>query len=547
MDKNKIKILIVDDESLIRELYKRVLEKINIDFDEADSFEKTIQFIKLNYYNIVILDLKLADTDGITLLKEIKRLCFGCEVIVVTGYASLDSSVAAIRAGAYDYITKPIDVDEFSLTINRCIDKQILSKEVGRLKSTVGLYELSKAMTSIMDLQDLLNTMVRIVKQTLVSDTCSVMLMDEATSKLKIMASDGLSDEVINSTELKVGESIAGWVLKEQKPTLLFNGLKKYPQFAHLNPRPEIYSAISVPLIVKDKVIGVVNVSSKDESRNFTTEDMELLAIFASDTALMIENARIHEKLTKYIKMLEESQIKMKELDRLKSEFISNVSHELRTPLTAIKGAVELIMGEIISTAGVTVEKLLNIARNNCDRLTNLISDLLDSVRIEAGKMELNMGKVSLQSIISELNDEFKFLAGHKNLTFAYSGPKSIEDIKGDSERIKQVLNNLLTNAIKFTASGGTITITLEDRNNDVRISVTDTGVGVSPESYDKIFERFHQVDGGLTRQAGGLGLGLFIAKSIVESHDGKIGVESTLGKGSTFFFTLPKHNFVLK
>lgn len=230
---------------------------------------------------------------------------------------------------------------------------------------------------------------------------------------------------------------------------------------------------------------------------------------------------------------------KLKEVDRLKSEFVSLVSHELRTPLTSIKGSIDLLLAGIEGELNQDQTTFLNIVKNNTERLIRLISDLLDLSKIESGKVVMKLRFFNLAQAVSETVDFIKSLADEKGISISKDLPLDIPEILADEDRIRQALTNLLSNAIKYTREGGKVQIKVEARDKEIKVSIKDAGIGIAKENIDKIFERFHPV-APLEMGGKSVGLGLTLTKSIIELHGGKIWVESKLNKGSTFSFTLP-------
>lgn len=229
-----------------------------------------------------------------------------------------------------------------------------------------------------------------------------------------------------------------------------------------------------------------------------------------------------------------------KEIEQMKSDFVALVSHELRTPLTSIYGYTRLILdGKTGGVNETTRDKLVRVERQAL-RLSHLIADLLDLSRIESGRLELRMEPISIRELAWNRLEDFRSQAEEKNIEISFEAPEDLPPVRGDAERIGQVLTNLLSNALKFTPSGGKVRVRLRREGNLLSVQVIDTGMGIPPEERHKIFDKFHQVRNIQARQHGGTGLGLAIAKSIVEAHGGHIWVDSELGKGSDFRFVLP-------
>lgn len=234
---------------------------------------------------------------------------------------------------------------------------------------------------------------------------------------------------------------------------------------------------------------------------------------------------------------------KEKEVERMKSEFISTTWHELRTPLASIKEAVSLISDETTGPVNENQYKFLDIAKRNIDRLSSLVNSLLDLSKIESGRIELERMHIDVNKIAEEAIASLELSAKEKKILLKKQLEKGLPQIWADRSRISQVFTNLISNAMKFSGSGGTITLSTSYYGTDkifLQISVQDTGIGIDKKDFDKLFLRFQQLDSSVTRKAGGAGLGLAISKQIVELHGGKIWVESELGKGSKFSFILP-------
>ncbi|MFN2127127.1 MAG: sensor histidine kinase, partial [Anaerolineales bacterium] len=222
-----------------------------------------------------------------------------------------------------------------------------------------------------------------------------------------------------------------------------------------------------------------------------------------------------------------------------KSEFLANMSHELRTPLNAILGYTELIIDNIYGDVTDKIKDVLERVEKNGQHLLNLINDVLDLSKIEAGRLYLSLNDYSIQDVIQTVFISVEALAGEKNLELKMKVSEGLKTGKGDEQRIAQVILNLVGNAIKFTEQGK-IEVNATVSNESFLISVSDTGPGLSETDQKKIFDEFQQADNSSTRAKGGTGLGLSISKKIVEMHGGRIWVDSILGKGSTFSFTLP-------
>jgi signal transduction histidine kinase len=240
---------------------------------------------------------------------------------------------------------------------------------------------------------------------------------------------------------------------------------------------------------------------------------------------------------------LEKVNEELRKIDAMKSEFVSVASHELRTPLASIKNAVQLILNGKTGEINETQAKFLSMAERNINRLTNILNNLLDLSRIESGKVPMKFEELDLRAPVEFILASFKAQAEEKSIHVRMDFPQEVPSVYADREKLEQILTNLIGNAIKFTPEGGEISIFAKpypEDGNMLALSVSDTGVGIAKDQLDKIFDKFHQVEGSLHRSMSGTGLGLAITKGLVEAHQGKIWAESEVGQGSTFTFTLP-------
>jgi two-component system phosphate regulon sensor histidine kinase PhoR len=229
----------------------------------------------------------------------------------------------------------------------------------------------------------------------------------------------------------------------------------------------------------------------------------------------------------------------LRRLERVRQDFVANVSHEFKTPLTAIQGFTETLLGGALDDPKNNV-RFLHIIRNHAVRLARLTDDLLKLARIEAGKMEVEFFSVGLMELIEGCAETALMKANKKQITLDIEIPPGLPPVRGDAELLKDVLQNLLDNAIQYTPNGGRIRVTAEAGPRDATVTVADTGIGIPLADQERIFERFYRVDAARSREAGGTGLGLSIAKHIMEAHGGRLWVDSEVGKGSRFCFSIP-------
>lgn len=292
-----------------------------------------------------------------------------------------------------------------------------------------------------------------------------------------------------------------------------------------------IRSAIAAPLQAGSRVIGVLYVGSASANQ-FQEEDVSVLVGFASHAAIAIENARLFSEAGKVEAL--------REVDKLRSQLVSTVSHELRTPLAGIKAYATALLRTDLKRSERMQREYLSAIDEDCDRLTTLVEESLDMSRIGAGMPGLNREPLSPANVIDRAISAIRPVAKRRSIT--READPGLPAAWGDPERVHQVLGNLLSNALKFSNPPSPVAVSARSVGEDIRFVVTDHGVGLRAEEYERIFEPFYRGDGGSAGRPRGTGLGLAICKGIVEAHGGRIWVESEAGVGSTFYFTLPKH-----
>ena len=353
----------------------------------------------------------------------------------------------------------------------------------------------------------------------------------------------------INDLDAEVGRYIAGY--DEDRRQLEDGTLSRRPQ-----------SIIYMPLISKDKVLGIVTIQSF-KTQAYTTNHRNVMQSLATYTAIALDNANAYRQLNeqeheirRLFEEAERARGLAEEADAAKSAFLSTVSHELRTPLTSVLGFAKIIKRRLeerifplIQTddrrVRQTVQQVgdnLNVVVSEGERLTKLIDDVLDLAKIEAGKLEWHMDNVVIAEVIDQATAATSSLFDQRGLQLVKEIAPDLPPVTGDRNRLVQVVINLISNAVKFT-DAGSVTCRAAVRDGEIVVSVIDTGLGIAPADHPKVFERFKQVGDTLTDKPKGTGLGLPICREIVEHHEGRIWVESDLGRGSTFSFTLPIHS----
>lgn len=287
-----------------------------------------------------------------------------------------------------------------------------------------------------------------------------------------------------------------------------------------------------VPIRTSEKVIGMFSADNYFSSNPIRDEQVGNLATFANTAGLAVENVRLYNELQNRYEEL-------KILDKLKANFVANITHELRTPLTPVKGYVDALADGTLGALPAEQLKALNIVRENVNAVVSRVNQLVDFALVEQKELKSELQPFDLVKLIQLCADKIEDEAEEKGLKVYRFLPESLPAVNGDPEQIEKVLNSLLHNAVKFTLEGY-IALKVQLQDNLAKIEITDTGIGISGEETDKIFEKFYQVDGSTARKHGGMGIGLSLVKGILEEHNSSVEVSSKVGEGSTFTFTLP-------
>jgi len=398
--------------------------------------------------------------------------------------------------------------------------------------------EIGRLVTSTLDLNTIFSRTVNLVSERFGFYHAAIFIVEETGFNVVLAEATGEGSEEMKRTgrsQQVDNFSIIGRAIQIGAPIVVNNtamdGTHK------LNPYlPFTRAEAVIPLRVGTRVIGVLDIQSPKIDA-FREDDMAVLQILTDQVAIAIDNARSYELSQQAIK-------DMREVDHMKSMFLANMSHELRTPLNSIIGFSRVILKGIDGPVSELQGQDLTAIYNSGQHLLGLINDILDLSKIEAGKMELAFDEVNMTDVINGVMSTVVGLIKDKPLKLVKNIEENLPTVRADAIRVRQVLLNLLSNAAKFTLEGSiTVDATVSSGpagHPEILISVADTGPGIDPKDQTKLFQPFSQVDDSLTRRTGGSGLGLSISQQLVQMHGGRIGLHSTPGKGSTFYFTLP-------
>jgi len=407
-----------------------------------------------------------------------------------------------------------------------------LSESAAHTQRLERLLETNRTLTSTRELKPLLDMIVEVACELTDSGAASLLLYDAATKELRFEASPDMETSGLGEISVPLKGSVAGEVFTSGKTLVIQDASKDSRIFRYVDEKLKLQtlSIIGSPLAFQGEIIGVLEALNKRDQRHYTEDDVMVLETLAAQAAIAIENARLMENLQRANEDLQR-------LDKMKSDFMAIASHELRTPLGLILGH-STFLREIIPPK---YTEQMDVVIRSAMRLKAIIEDMSTISHQERGKSVVRRKPFSVSELIEEAVSRFEQDARKKNIELGFDIPSSDAlMVEGDREKIDVALTNLIRNAITFTDPGGQVGVKAEGDGGYVKVFVVDTGIGIPEADIDRVFERFYQVESHLTRKHGGMGLGLSIAKAMVEMHQGQIWCESKEGTGSLFCFTLP-------
>ncbi|HEX2081824.1 MAG TPA: ATP-binding protein [Longimicrobium sp.] len=539
-------ILLVDDEEANLDLLEGFLHAEGYEslIRTADPRE-VLSLVDAHRPDLVLLDLHMPYKDGFTVLAELQAHVPPEDylpVLVLTADVGSEARERALSGGARDFLTKPFDVVEVLLRVHNLLETRTLylrqrdareAAERGERRAAF-LAEASCVLASSFDTCTTLAQLARLAVPAL-ADLCVVDLRqgDEGYVQIGAAHVDAEKEGMIRSIAPRehprrhpleemfhAGEP----VLLPEVPELLLRQVAGGGQLRELMDVIAPRSAMVIPLRAGDRQIGGITLVSAESGRRYGEDDLALARELADRAALAVENARLYAQ----------AQAATRERD----EMLAVVAHDLRNPLSTVSLGAELLLDTTPDDGTRAFERRhLATVKRSAERMNRLIQDLLDVTRVAGGKLALAPQEESLAQLFAEAAAMLRPLAEARGIELRTRGTEQLPRLCVDGARIIQVISNLVGNALKFTPEGGTVTLGVDWEPGELHVSVADTGAGISAEQLPHVFGRFWQGDNADRR---GLGLGLTIARGIVEAHGGRIWVESKLGEGSTFHFTLP-------
>jgi signal transduction histidine kinase len=518
-----VRVLIIDDSEAIRAFVTQALaDRGGYLVREARHGAEGLEMALADLPELILLDLEMPRMDGFQVVDALNDNKLDVPVILITSHGSEAIAVEFFRKGVKDYLSKPFMADSLFEAMDRALadlrlrrEKEILTQNLEaaneelrrRVRELDTLYGIGKSVTSMLARDQLLERILDAAFYVIGAEEAGLMLMDEENNRLRQALHRQRVPGEVHHTARRGAEELAADAIRKKDATA--SG-----------------SMLYAPLTVGEKVVGAIGLGNPVSTRPFGNHDRQLLMALADYAAIAIENARLYEEV--------------READRAKSEFVSFVAHEMGTPLTSIRGYTDVLLQGYSDPLTEQQAQYISVILANVERMQVLMSDLQDISRMETGHMKLEVKSLKLVDVLKSAVEatQGQFEARSQQLTLDI--PQDIPPIQADATRLVQILINLLSNANKYTPEGGRVHVQASQHDGFVRCAVSDTGIGMSPKDQACLFTKFFRSDNPDVRDRQGTGLGLCIVKNLVELQGGQIEVESELGQGTTFSFTVP-------
>lgn len=407
-----------------------------------------------------------------------------------------------------------------------------MNKPTDHLNWLEHLLALCRKISEHQELDPILQSIIQTASALTGSESSSILIYEQGTRSLRFRAIPLHLMKSVKLISVPLERSVAGWVFRNRKPMVLGRQRRADDPIYRVVDRElsaETRTLLAVPMIVRDRTIGVLEAVNKQNDADYTAEDVKVVEILAALAAIAIEGWRLQDEA-------EKAQQAVQEAEQMKTNFVAVAFHELRTPLGVILGQAALLQESLPPEQRQSAESILNSAL----QLRGIIEQFSTVEALERGLHQVQYERVAPAELARQVIESFGFPASEKGIRIALRPCRTDLLIECDRQKIRTVLENLLNNAITYTDPGGQVLVKIEELPQYVRVSVMDNGIGIPAGEQEKVFQRFYQVEKHLTRRHGGMGLGLSIAKEMVELHGGRIWVESVEGKGSNFSFEIP-------
>ena len=555
-------ILLISKDDALLGRYRDILNKHNISISLCYPENNVIEAIETNTADVIIIEEQAEPHNTANIIKQIKSVFDNIQILLIKNGDSVDENITRhINGYLFNNLSDEIISSVICVHLNNKTYADNLTEKNKSLADSLYrlnvLYSTSSQFAGTLDIKKLIEYMTEGLDKSLSFDlTCTISIGFENEPVLIINSLYDVSEELINALKFRTILNYKS-LFENMTPPFEINDKNLKVIKIIKNPTNKFnfsifqYDNMFAPIDLGDNFFGCIEIFRE---KQFSADDATYFQTIVQQVSLPLKSAGLYKQIT-------EKNEELEKLERIKSEFISIVSHELRTPLTPIKNALSILSGGKGIELSENAMKFVDMAKRNVDDLTNIINDILDINKIEANKMDFNYSLMNIHSVIENVKTNYDLEAKKQGINLRTQEQDNLPEIYADSQRLGQVLKNLVSNAIKFTPEGKSITIKSELKNADnidknsyfendlkslngdyVVVSVVDEGIGIKSNDILKVFDKFTQIENSLSRKVGGTGLGLPIAKRLVKAHNGAIWCDSEENKGSSFYVAIPVH-----
>ncbi|MBE9183125.1 GAF domain-containing protein [Oculatella sp. LEGE 06141] len=557
-------LLLVEESTFDIEQTVKALRGAGVPFsyDTANSLSSCQEKLQQTPYTAVLADYQCSEVSASQVLDALRRFHLDTPLILVTNALGEEAAIDCLKAGMADYVLKerlfrlPMVLERSLQEVALRRQQQAAIAQIQRQAQREQLFnQISQTLSSSLDPEYILQKIVNLTGECFQTNRAFIFaIRSHQVHIINEWRSDNNVVSMLNRTfPLLDWMGVADWDEISDSPSSLHHGctlhVADFATIAHTPSRQwqiehaHTQSVLSVPIVVRDRLFGGLCLNTTTTRRTFTDDEIDLLQRIAEHAAIALYNAQSYEDLENLIhrrtQELEAEKRLSDSANRAKSEFLAHMSHELRTPLTGILGFSNLLLKQVFGPLNSKQVQYVEGITACGQHLLDLINDLLDLSKIEAGKEELFLEPIVVQEMCEACIAMIKELAHSRGLDLLLTIDPTLNLCMADKRRLKQILSNLLSNAVKFTEVGS-VRLEVHQRDETIQFAVIDTGIGIAEADQVKLFQSFQQIDGGLARKYEGSGLGLVLARKLAQLHGGDISIQSELGKGSCFTLSLP-------
>lgn len=517
------RVLVVDDDAAILTLCHRILEADGYEVVDAKRGEDALAKLEAETFDLLLTDIRLPGLNGLEVTQRLRERGIELTVVTMTGYSNMEMAIQALSLGVDEFIVKPFTPESLRVHVARALEKTRLRRENTRSRTLLPLLETAQAFGAGRTRDQVYAELFDAVGKTCNAKDMLFLAVHRESDLFVVAATRG--ERMSEFNDLMVDE--AEW---NQAHSFLTEGLQQWDEAAqHRLPfGKDLAWMVSLPLAARETVLGILFFAVTTTP---SQSDLEALHLIAAQASVALENVDLLGEISR-------AYVNVREVEQVKSEFINIAAHELRTPLAVIRGYASILHERLDEEPREYADQILQCA----DRLQRIADDMLNLKYLETGQVDLRLERLDVDEVIREVVNSYRPLALEREQSIELTVDRAAGDITADRAMLDLMLGSLISNAIKFSPRKSRVRVSAQGDAENVTLMVQDQGKGLTPDQVEHVFEAFYQVGSSLTRQEGGLGLGLTLTRKMVRAHGGEIWIESDSKHGSSFYISLPRN-----